>query len=215
MSSELGLSPIYHPLHPVLDGVGIFYIAGCGTWTVMITCGMIFLYTKRRLPFLRIRRLKLSFLATAILHLFWILILIGYTLAPVVPEQLIFWMTCIYYPIGLGLFFISNAELLEVARLQQRFVDEADSSDFVLLNGTSELEKPKGRLRGAWHQLSRLDFSLRMILLVAVGWVFQLVMTLIMWFASRKFHSAWGIDGTQVTGDWYHQHMAQGKGWEW
>lgn len=96
MSSNLGISSHYHPRNAVLDGVGIFYIVGCGIWTVLITIGMIFLWSKRDIPFLRIRRLKLTFVATYMLHLYWILILIGYTLSPFIPEGFIFWMTSIY-----------------------------------------------------------------------------------------------------------------------
>lgn len=215
MSSELGLSPAYHPSEPVLDGVGIFYIAGCGVWTVLITCGMAFLYSRRHLPFLRIRPLKLTFFATYVLHLYWILVLIGYTLAPVVPEELIFWMTSIYYPIGIGLFFVSNAELLEVARLQQRFVDWKSSSDTTLLEETRRSEHARKGIGKVYHAFRGLDFSFRMVMAVIVGWIFQIIFTVVMFLISRKFHSTWGIQGTQVTGNWYIRHMAQGKGWEW
>jgi hypothetical protein len=215
MSSQLGLSKDYHPSKPVLDGFGIFCITGCGIWTVLITAGMIFLWSKRDLPFLRIRRLRLTFVATYILHLYWILILIGYSLAPVVPEQLLFWMTSVYYPIGLGLFFVSNAELLAVARLQQKFLDSNGSNDLTPRRSEESTEKPKTELRKAWGRFIKLEVALRMMLVVIVAWVFQIAMTVIMWCISRKFHSTWGIAGTEVTGNWWMRHVAQGKGWEW
>jgi len=214
MSSNLGLSSEYHPSRPVLDGLGIFYIAGAGVWTVLITSGMVFQWTRRNIPFLRIRRLKLTFLATYVLHLFWIFSCIGYSLAPVVPEQIVFWLTSILYPIGLGLFFVSNAELLEVARLQQSFVDSNGDRNDLPLRDTAE-SRSKTRSREVWERFRELDSSLRMIILVVLGWFFQILMTLVTWFISRKFHSSWGIAGTEVRGNWYVRHVEQGKGWEW
>ena len=215
MSSQLGLSDLYHPDAPVLDGFGIFCITGCEIWTVLITVGMAFLWSKRDLPFLRIRRLRLTFVATYVLHLYWILILIGYTLAPVIPEQLLFWMTSVYYPIGLGLFFVSNAELLAVARLQQKYLDFNASTNLSLLRNEQREAKSKTGVFRAVKRFNSLEVALRMILVVCVAWFFQIAMTLLMWCLSRKFHSTWGIKGTEVSGNWYTRHVAQARGWEW
>ena len=216
MSSNLGLSSYYHPdVRPILDGIGIFYIVGCSIWTALITIGMSLLWHKRHLPFLRVRRLKLTFVATYMLHLYWVLILLGYTLSTLIPEQVLYWTNSVYYPIGLGLFFVSNAELLSVARLQKQFLDSNGSSDERLLDGTHPQDRPKKGLRGIWQQYNTLDFSLRMIMVVLVGWFFQIVFTLVMWSISRKFHSTWGIEGTGVTGSWWARHVGQAQGFEW
>ena len=36
-----------------------------------------------------------------------------------------------------------------------------------------------------------------------------------MFLISRKFHSGWGISGTEVTGTAMEQKAEQGRGWEW
>lgn len=36
-----------------------------------------------------------------------------------------------------------------------------------------------------------------------------------MFLISRKFHSGWGISGTEVTGTAMEQKTEQGRGWEW
>lgn len=36
-----------------------------------------------------------------------------------------------------------------------------------------------------------------------------------MWVISRKWHSSWGIPGTEVYGTPMEQKMKMGRGWEW
>jgi len=43
----------------------------------------------------------------------------------------------------------------------------------------------------------------------------QLILTVFMFLVSRKFHSTWGIPGTEVTGTAMEQRYEQGRGWEW
>lgn len=52
-------------------------------------------------------------------------------------------------------------------------------------------------------------------MLVIVGWLFQISFTVIMWCVSRKFHSTWGIEGTNVTGSWWQRYVGEAQGWEW
>lgn len=40
-------------------------------------------------------------------------------------------------------------------------------------------------------------------------------MTFFMFIISRKFHSSFGIPGTEVTGTAMEQKTEQGRGWEW
>lgn len=215
MSSELGLSGPTIP-RARLDGVGIFWITGCSIWTVLISCGMSFLWRKRHLPFLRIRHLAVTFSATILLHLYWITIEIGYTLADLQPEEVEFWLMSILYPAGLGLFFYGNAELLHVAKLQKKYADWNSSSDTELLHKTSSSETPpKSKLHRAWRQIQQLEFSTKALIFVAVGMFLQIFLTVLMFLISRKYHSSWGIPGTQVTGSWWERHIGQGRGWEW
>lgn len=43
----------------------------------------------------------------------------------------------------------------------------------------------------------------------------QLLLTVFVFLVSRKFHSTWGIPGTEVSGTWMEQKYEQGRGWEW
>ncbi len=43
----------------------------------------------------------------------------------------------------------------------------------------------------------------------------QLLLTLLMYLISRKFHPAFGIPGTEVHGTPTEQKRDEGKGWEW
>lgn len=43
----------------------------------------------------------------------------------------------------------------------------------------------------------------------------QLFLTILMWLISRKWHSGWGIPGTEVYGTEMEQRMEMGRGWEW
>jgi hypothetical protein len=43
----------------------------------------------------------------------------------------------------------------------------------------------------------------------------QLFITFFMFLVSRKFHSGWGIPGTEVEGTAMQQKTEQGRGWEW
>lgn len=36
-----------------------------------------------------------------------------------------------------------------------------------------------------------------------------------MYVISRKWHSSWGINGTEVTGTDMERKMLMGRGWEW
>ena len=43
----------------------------------------------------------------------------------------------------------------------------------------------------------------------------QLFVTILMYLISRKFHSEFGVAGTEVTGTPMEQKVQQGRGWEW
>lgn len=236
MGYELGSSNPNQPERARLDGdaVGIFFITGCALWTALITGGMAFLWIKRRMPFLRIRHLAITFTATIFLHLYWISVQIGYTVGPLVPEEIEYWFMGILYPVGLGLFFYGNAELLRVAKLQKQYLESGGGSDIVTLNGRLlGNPPPKNALSRAWRQFQQLDFAFRALLVVGSGMLFQvrllhfplqnsqanhvgqIFLTVLMFLVSRKFHSTWGIPGTEVHGQGVERKIQQGRGWEW
>ncbi|KAF2432314.1 hypothetical protein EJ08DRAFT_669591 [Tothia fuscella] len=217
MSTQLGLSPLKPgDSQPRFDAAGIVYITGCSMWTVFIPCGMTFLWHKRHLPFLKIRRLPLTFGATILLHLYWITQEVGYTIAPLEPEVAVFWTMGVVYPIGLGLFFASNAQLLYVAKTQEKYARWDSSSDASIHTaGFYERNQPGNGLQKIWRRFQQLDFTVRTLIVVGVMSFLQILLTVIMFLISRKYHSSWGISGTEVTGTPLERQIKQGQGWEW
>lgn len=43
----------------------------------------------------------------------------------------------------------------------------------------------------------------------------QLLLTVVMYLVSRKYHPSFGIPGTEVTGTPAEQKVEMGRGWEW
>lgn len=166
MSSNLGFQEsVAHRAR--LDAVGIFYLTACSLWTLLLLCGMLFLWHKRRMPFLRIRHLKLTFSATLIIHLHWIFIQIGYTLGPLIPEEVDYWLMGVLYPLGIGLFVAGNSQLLHIAKLQEEYVRSNGSID---LRGASlQYQSSKGVWKRTYKQFQQLDFSLKALLVVCAG----------------------------------------------
>jgi hypothetical protein len=50
---------------------------------------------------------------------------------------------------------------------------------------------------------------------VGIGMFLQVFLTIFNYIISRKWHSSWGIPGTEVHGSEMAQKTAQGQGWEW
>ena len=72
--------------------------------------------------------------------------------------------------------------------------------------------KPKG---GLFARFRQLEYTKRIVILVSIAMIFQIFLTVLMWVISRKWHSSWGIPGTEVTGTPMEQATEQGRGWEW
>ncbi|KJZ77822.1 hypothetical protein HIM_02999 [Hirsutella minnesotensis 3608] len=206
MGSEFGITPDTKP-ELRFDAVGIFFTIFAVLWTVILLGGMLFLYTRRDMPLLRIRGLPLSFASVALLHFYWLAVQLGYCYGPLMPEVAEYWIMGIWFPFGIALFHASNSRFLYVANAQKKYVKSAADAGW-------DRERPRIRktLLARWRML---DYSFKMVLLVGLGMALQLFLTLFMFIVSRKFHSSFGIPGTEVSGTYMEVKTQQGRGWEW
>ncbi|KJZ72679.1 hypothetical protein HIM_07871 [Hirsutella minnesotensis 3608] len=206
MGSEFGLQPDSKP-EAQLGAVGTFWICWTCIWTLLVAAGMAFLVSRRHTPLLRIRGLGLSLVAIALLHLYWLSVQLGYVLGPITPGDGEYWIMGIYLPFGIALFHASNSRFLHVAKAQKKYA----------LHRISLVDGPtiSNRRRGILARFRRLDYTSKILTLVGCGLFFQLFLTCLMYIISRKWHSSWGIPGTEVYGNAMEKKIAQNRGWEW
>ncbi|KAH8649593.1 hypothetical protein BGZ61DRAFT_524700 [Ilyonectria robusta] len=191
--------------HANLDGLGIFWITFALSWTFIVAGGMIFLWRRRDMPMLRIRGLPLSFLAITLLHLYWGAVQTGYVWFPLAAPEIEFWIMSVYLPCGIALFHASNSRFLYVAKTQK----ELFASD------TASIISTPAKTKSFLRRFQSLNYTQKILIFVGAGMAFQLLLTLFMFLISRKFHSSFGIPGTEVTGTEDAQKSQMRRGWEW
>ncbi|KAJ5935391.1 hypothetical protein N7466_004938 [Penicillium verhagenii] len=205
MGSELGITASTADLI-VLSPVSIWWATWACVWTVAIVCGVTYLIIHRNAPTLRIRGLGLSLSAIFLLHLYWAVCQFGVMVGALLPGDAQFWIMGTFLPLGLSLFHASNARFLHVAKLQKKYAQYGHRLFEVLPQ-----ETPKGLV----NRFRALRYNTKVLTIVGVGMFLQVFLTILMWVISRKFHSSWGIPGTEVHGSAMAQKTAQGSGWEW
>lgn len=224
------------PSPPNWDKVGIFYISWCVSWTALLITGMVFCWFNRNLPTLKIRGLPLSFSAIAFLHLYWILAQIAYPIGATMPLVLAYdiqyFFMSLWFPLGVALFHASNHRFLRVARLQKQFT-----------HPVRRIEPSFNSAKTSWLcRLRNLDYTKRSMLFIGFGMVIQVrlsetprsqskifsslcsrvkrfiqvLLTVGMWVACRKYHPTFGIPGTELRGATIPEQLVDlSRGWEW
>ncbi|OAA44150.1 Regulator of G protein signaling superfamily [Metarhizium rileyi] len=187
-----------------LDSVGIWWLAWASAWTFVLLCGIVYLIRRRETPILRIRGIGLSLAAVVLLHLYYFSVQLLYVFGTLVPGDCEYWIMGTYLPVGIALFHASNSRFLYVAKAQKRY-----------LNRPVEGPIKSKRSLGVLDRFRSLNYTTKMVTLVGLGMGFQLFLTILMWTISQKFHSGWGIPGTEVSGTEMEQKMKMGRGWEW
>ena len=206
MGSELGITPESKP-QAVYTPVSIWWACWAGVWTTAVVLGMLYLIANRNMPTLRIRGLGLSLSAIVLLHLYWASVQFGVMIGPIMPGDAQYWIMGTYLPCGIALFHASNSRFLHVAKHQRKYAHH----DSRITESVPEA-KPKG---GLFARFRQLEYTKRIVIIVSIAMVFQIFLTVLMWVISRKWHSSWGIPGTEVTGTPMEQATEQGRGWEW
>ncbi|KAL4924248.1 uncharacterized protein BDV17DRAFT_220041 [Aspergillus undulatus] len=205
MGSELGVTAD-SKAELVKTPAAIFWVVWGIVWTAVIVAGMAFLVRNRDSPILRVRSLALSLAAITFLHIYWWCVQFGVLIGPLMPGDTQYWIMGIYLPCGLALFHGSNSYFLHVAKLQRKY------AKYSFLDQTPEVKRSQGGLVGKFR---RLEYTTRVVILVAIAMFVQILLTIIMWVISRKFHPSFGIPGTEVNGPEMVVKAEQGRGWEW
>ncbi|ATY58565.1 Regulator of G signaling superfamily [Cordyceps militaris] len=211
MESEFGASPPSKPT-PHVDALGLWWACWTCLWTAVLASGMAFLIRKRRTPMMRMRGLGLSLTAITLLHLYWISGQLVYLFGAMAPADAEYWVMGTYFPFCIALFHASNARFLHVAKRQQQFAPMEKSAAGLK---PPLPPPPKASGAGVVGRFRRLDYTAKMVVLVASGMLFQLFLTVLMYSISRKFHASFGIPGTHVEGTEEDRNAAMSRGWEW
>ncbi|KAG5753583.1 hypothetical protein H9Q70_003788 [Fusarium xylarioides] len=190
--------------------VGIFYIIFCIVWSLLVLAGMTFCWTNRNNPLLRLRGLLLSFSAIVLLHIYWILGQIVYTVGPTIPIVLAYdiqyFFMGIWFPLGIALFHATNSRLLHVAKMQKKYSSAH-------LRDQSNSAQPYS----SWLcRFKCLERTRKVLVLTGIGMVVQVILTVGMWLACRKYHPTYGIPGTEIKSQTLPEQIVElGRGWEW
>lgn len=206
-----------HRLH--FDSLGKLYISIAIIWTTLVACGSGILIYNRELPALRVRNTHLWTAAVAFLHSYWVLTLLAYVMNGNYPCTAEFWIMSLWLPFGIALYQINGMHLLQVASLQTRFVHPQALCAY---RGARSVGSGWWSLRkiGLPNSLSRLQKNLMIsgiILQVRPSSLrpspdvdqSQVLISLVIYSISRKFHPSWGLIGEAV-GPWQCR-----RDWEW
>jgi hypothetical protein len=150
------------PVTARVGPLGIFYITFSAIWTLLVVAAMIFLWTKRRMSFLRIRGLPLSFAAIVMLHAYETAVWTGYVYGALMPAWVEFWIMGIWLPFGVALFHASNSRFLHIAQAQRRFAQTGLAFEKKIIYGNGIIDR-----------FLRLEYTTRMLIYVGLGMLFQ------------------------------------------
>ncbi|OOQ86855.1 hypothetical protein PEBR_19857 [Penicillium brasilianum] len=206
MGSELGITADSKAALD-LSPVSIWWVVWGCVWTAAVAAGMAYLIIHRDMPTLRIRGLGLSLSSIVLLHLYWWVCQFGNMVGALLPGDAQYWIMGTYLPCGIALFHASNTRFLHVAKLQRKYAQHG----YRLVDAVPDA-KPK---TGLINRFRRLDYTTKILITVGIGMFVQVFLTIFNYLISRKFHSSWGIPGTEVHGSAMAQKAAQGSGWEW
>ncbi|RDW74252.1 uncharacterized protein DSM5745_06914 [Aspergillus mulundensis] len=206
MGSELGITPDTKPA-AVYSPVAIWWVVWGCLWTAVVASGVVFLVLRRNSPILRVRSLWLSLGAIGFLHIYFWSCQFGVMIGPLMPGDAQYWIMGTWLPCGLALFHGSNSYFLHIAKLQKKYAKYS-----FLTDSTPDVKR---RQAGFLNRFRRMEYTTRVVVLVGIAMFVQILLTVLMWVISRKFHRGWGAPGTEVHGPEMAQKAEQGRGWEW
>ncbi|KAL9106783.1 MAG: hypothetical protein Q9227_008205 [Pyrenula ochraceoflavens] len=186
-----------------LDSLGSFYVGFTTAWTAILAVGILFLILNRHEHVIRIRNIHLGIAAVCVLHVYWVLGMLVYVMDGKFPCSAEFWIMSVYLPLGMALYQANSTQLLHVAALQKQFTLYAP-----VASEKSKINTYRGwkALQRKWETLNITDGAMT---LIAFGTVFQICLTMFLFFSSRQFHPGFGLWGHAMSEDQCR------KGWEW
>ncbi|KAL6245573.1 hypothetical protein RBB50_007572 [Rhinocladiella similis] len=183
------------------DGLGFLYVGIVIAWTCLLLPVAIFLIRNRQLPFLRMRNIPLAVSAVAVLHVYWVLCMIAYVLNGFFPCATEYWIMSIYLPLGIALFQATNAQLFATATAQKRYIQ----GDIAV---TTKGMQARG-WRKYWQKLRAYNATKNTMAWIGIAMSVQILLALIVFLVSRKFHPSFGTTGVITT------RAGCRRGWEW
>ncbi|KAG6023825.1 hypothetical protein E4U19_004117 [Claviceps sp. Clav32 group G5] len=209
------LTTIYNfpPAPPKFDRVGTFYIAFGASWTLLVVAGMLFCALNHDNPVVKIRCIPLSFGAIILLHSCWILAQITYSVGMSMPIVLAYdiqyFFMGIYYPLGMALFHASNLRFLRIAKLQRHFARSE-------LRVRELKSREEGGVLSVFRRVRDWEYTAQIMFWVGLGIAVQILLTIVMWLACKKYHPTFGLPGTEIKGSTFPEQLVDlGRGWEW
>lgn len=164
--------------HLTINNVGWTYIGITVGWTVILYTAFGFLWYHRQLPQIQMRRLPLVFVAMTMLHLYWILCMIGYVIGPVAPCAAEYWVMSILVPFGIAIFQVANTQFLHIASQQRRYASFCSLDSLAWERRVSVLD---GQTGSFWQRISKrlqkVDQITRMVIYVGIGMTIQVWQT--------------------------------------
>ncbi|KAG5936798.1 hypothetical protein E4U60_002343 [Claviceps pazoutovae] len=202
----------FPPAPPKFDRVGTFYIAFGASWTLLVVAGMLFCALNHDNPVLKIRCIPLSFGAIILLHSYWILAQVTYSVGMSMPIVLAYdiqyFFMGIYYPLGMALFHASNLRFLRIAKLQRHFARSE-------IRGRESRSLEEGGL-SVFRRVRGWEYTAQIMFWVGLGIAVQILLTIVMWLACKKYHPSFGMPGTEIKGSTFTEQLVDlGRGWEW
>lgn len=193
------------------DKIAWTYTAVAIVWNLAIVAALSFLWTRRSLPSLRMRRLGLLFAGILSLHTYGNFVLFLYMMGSGFPCNAEFWIMSIYLPVGIALFHASNSQFLDLASRQKQLAHLSLKEQDVM---TEKAHTSRSRWRKIISGAERPDSLERTLIYIGIGLTAQFAVTLFVFLGSRKFQSFGFFDYT-VAGTDVEQREMCSKGWEW
>ncbi|KAI8935415.1 hypothetical protein NX059_007995 [Plenodomus lindquistii] len=195
------------------DGIAWTYTSIAIVWNLAIVAALSFLWTRRSLPSLRMRRLPLLFAGILCLHTYGCFVLFLYMMGSGFPCNAEFWIMSIYLPLGIALFHASNSQFLHLIKRQKQYahmsLKEQDSIS---------QEKTRVTSRNCFENVIKgvqsADYVERTLIYIGMGIAVQFAVTLFVFLGSKKFHP-YGIFDYTIAGTDIEQRDKCSKGWEW
>ena len=127
------------------DDLGKAYAGFIVAWTLTLTAGIVWLFMKRRVQFIRMRNIPLAIASTAFLHVYLVKILLAYTTNGHFLCSAEFWIMSIYLPFGIALFQANVTQLRDTSYRQGRLLTRQ-------LSGlSSDAGMSRGKKMLGWH----------------------------------------------------------------
>ncbi|KAF2025897.1 hypothetical protein EK21DRAFT_103602 [Setomelanomma holmii] len=199
----------------VLDGVGWTYMVIFIVWNLVLAAGMTFLWTSRQLPSLRMRRIPLVLAGVFSLHVYAALCIIAYPVGQFFSCTVEFWVMSLWLPIGIALFHAANSQFLHLASRQKQFAHMSSLKDHKSIDEEKAEAIANSRWRRIFAGVERADNIDRTLVFIGLGMIVELVLTIFVFFSSKKFHPGYGLFDYTVKGTGMEVRKNCSKGWEW